>query len=99
VGISTIPVMVNYLSGESSSKIEIGLGILVVNVSPSATPNNVLQVVSYSSSLLTAAFGYRYQPKDGGIIFSADMTPFYFLEKEIINKFHLPAGISVGIAF
>ncbi|MFZ1977757.1 MAG: hypothetical protein WAV76_07350 [Bacteroidota bacterium] len=98
--ISTYPFLVNYLYGENSSKIEIGLGIMLINISVSTELTNLPPVLSISTTLVTGAFGYRYQQKDGGIIFRADITPFYYLRSDISTKrFILSGGISLGYTF
>jgi hypothetical protein len=78
--ISTMPLLVNYLYGEKNSKIELGLGITIINISVTPYVANLPQVLSVSTTLVTEAFGYRYQQQDGGIMFRADITPFYYPE-------------------
>jgi hypothetical protein len=82
------------------AKIEIGLGIMLINISVSTEETNLPQVLSISANLATGAFGYRYQQKDGGILFRADITSFYYLRSDIsTKKFIVSGGISLGYTF
>jgi len=98
--ISTMPLLVNYLYGEKNSKIELGLGITIINISVTPYVANLPQVLSVSTTLVTGAFGYRYQQQDGGIMFRADITPFYYLKPDLATyRFLLSGGISLGYTF
>ena len=99
----TIPVTISKLFGESNHKFEVGAGATIYRVSASASYNDPFVQNAFGSDKLkanttgiipTAVLGYRYQPKDGGIMFKASFTPMYS------NGTFLPwAGLSVGYSF
>lgn len=76
----SFPVMLNYLPGWGHHTAEVGFGLFV-----DASDRNVLG---------TATFGYRYQPRDGGMVFRAGWTPL--ADAGGVASW---AGVSVGFAF
>jgi len=97
------PLMINYLS-PGNHKFELGIGVqffkhivdedwyehlLRYSYGPLDQPQ---QVFSFYS---TATIGYRYQPKDGGLIFRIGFTPIF---GEDIG-FKPWGGLSLGICF
>ena len=91
VSLTTVPVMINYLLGSKSSKIEVGIGACFVFASANFEE---VASVSGSTTLGTATFAYRYQRPEGGIMFRAGVTPFF---GDI--GFQLWFGIGFGYAF
>jgi hypothetical protein len=79
-----IPVTFNYFIAShsdgkvGSSKLELGAGVLIVNLSGTAS-GSAGNVFSNSGFGIggTATIGYRYQPSDGGFIFRIGFTPLF----------------------
>ncbi|MDP4221970.1 MAG: hypothetical protein Q8868_01545 [Bacteroidota bacterium] len=90
--------MLNYLIGKGSSHFELGAGIMPTYVS--GTGGSFFYSESSgeteSSWMLagTATIGYRYQPREKGLIFRIGITPG-FTTTDFIFSF----GISVGATF
>lgn len=95
--ITTIPVMVNYLFGSGSHKIEGGLGFMLG--SENHTGNEAWPKSKENIFALTGTAGYRYQKPSGGIIFRAGLTPFLNLGNSEYPDFNISGGGSVGYAF
>ena len=89
--LTTVPVMVTYLLGSKSSKLELGVGICYINIS--ADIEEFLGVEE-SETLGTATFGYRYQRSDGGLLFRIGVTPFFGS-----IGFQLSGAVGFGFAF
>ena len=87
----TVPVMVNYLLGSKSSKLELGVGICYINYSEATEE---FLGVDESATLGTATFAYRYQRPEGGIMFRAGVTPLFGS-----IGFQLWFGVGFGYAF
>ncbi|HLP81100.1 MAG TPA: hypothetical protein VK141_03775 [Nitrosomonas sp.] len=77
--------MANYISGETSDKLELGAGIDVIadNKNPGV--------------LLIGTIGYRYQPADGGVHFRVLISPIFSPQDGFV-LFPL-IGLSVGTCF
>lgn len=95
-----VPITFNYFlashdNGKAgSSKFELGAGILVANLSASASGNaGTLFSASGFGIAGTATIGYRYQASDGGFIFRIGFTPL------IGNGFVPWGGLSFGYGF
>ncbi len=73
-----IPLSLNYITeANSSHHLELGDGITFINVTPiffSSEPQGAI--------IPTANLGYRYQPKNGGLIFRISFTPLFLIVKE-----------------
>lgn len=88
VRITAIPVTANYLLGEGANKVEVGLGMLILNGKLD------LGTISDSGVLGTAVLGYRRQKEEGGIMFKAGITPIFGQ-----GEFLFWVGASVGYTF
>jgi hypothetical protein len=84
------PFMVNYLSGEGTSHLELGIGVI-----PAITGNiyEEREVVV----LKTATIGYRAQSRSGGFVFRIGLTPFFFFQGPM--RVFPSVGLSLGVAF
>jgi hypothetical protein len=101
VSMMLIPITFNYFFAShnngtvGSSKLELGAGVMIVNLSASATGS---AGTLFSGSGLgvggTATVGYRYQPSDGGFIFRIGFTPLFGP-----GGFVPFGGLSLGYAF
>lgn len=81
------PLMINYLAGEQSAHLELGVGV-IPTAQRKLDPNN-------PPVLFTATIGYRSQSPEGGFVFRVGLTPLFTFE-----DFFLPmVGISFGHAF
>lgn len=72
--VTTIPIMVHYLLGSRSSKLELGAGVCIISAAADISKTGG---VEESATLGTATFGYRYQRADEGMTFRAGVTPFF----------------------
>jgi hypothetical protein len=95
-GITTIPLEVNYLVGKNQKNyFEMGAGATVVILKNKNSTLSSTTTERFNSSFGHLYFGYRLQPKEGGFLFRAGITPVfgrgYFLP-------YLPA-ISFGYKF
>jgi hypothetical protein len=93
----TIPATFNYFIGSidsrgmmSSSKLELGLGIVFVHAGASYGG------LSGGGSGIggTATIGYRLQPWDGGFVFRIGFTPVF-----VLSDFLPYGGLSLGYSF
>jgi hypothetical protein len=90
-GLLFIPVGLNYLFGKDKKNyFEVGAGATFLSAS-----EEIFDEDSKSSSFGYFQFGYRYQPKDGGFLFRAAITPVFG------KGFFIPyyGGISFGYKF
>lgn len=97
VGISSIfsssfiaPIMFNYLAGQDTHFLELGIGALVGRT-------YIFSETEGGGFTPTMTIGYRRQPPNGGFLFRASFTPF-ILPSEI-NFFEPWGGISLGYTF
>jgi hypothetical protein len=90
VGLTTLPIMINYLRG-GNHKLEIGGGVVLILVS--ADIKEVGTLVG-SGIAGTAALGYRYQPHTGGFNFRIGFTPIFDQ-----GGFSPWGGLSLGYSF
>jgi hypothetical protein len=90
VGLTTLPIMINYLKG-GNHKLEIGGGVVVIIVS--ADIKEIGTIVG-SGVVGTATFGYRYQPRAGGFNFRIGFTPIFGQ-----GGFVPWGGLSLGYSF
>jgi hypothetical protein len=95
VSITTIPLMVEYLSGSGNDHLEIGLGAVPVygriagDLFGSSEGTTGAWVI-----VATATVGYRYQPVGEGLLFRIGITPFFMNAGA-----QLFGGASIGYAF
>jgi hypothetical protein len=95
VAITTIPLMVEYLSGNGDHHLEIGVGIVPVYGSISGDFFGAREGSAGAwVTVATATFGYRYQPVREGFLFRIGLTPFLFGSTGQIF-----GGVSIGYAF
>ncbi len=84
---SAIPLTANYLLGRGTSRLELGIGVLLL-----AGGIDVGDLdESNSTAGPTATFAYRYQKPDGGVFFKGGFTPFL-----IEGNFFPWFGVSLG---
>ena len=87
--ITVVPIMANKLKGAGNSKLELGAGVMLIEVSPILnfflTNDDHLGPVG-----VTTTIGYRYQRPDSGINFRIGLTPAF------LPKFVVTAGLSLG---
>lgn len=76
---AAFPLMLNYLQGRGPHRAELGLGVLL------GAGEDVYG---------TGTIGYRYQPRDGGLVLRAGITPL--LDNGAVAPW---AGLSIGISF
>lgn len=91
------PIMINFLMGKKSSKLELGVGVLAGKIS-SEFPERDNKAFSYPTGLL----GYRYQNPKGGILLRAGTMPFYIPKEKTGGPKkgpYLGFGVSLGYAF
>ena len=87
--------MVNYLTGEGNSHLELGVGGIIYSAHVNGewafwkSPDEDL-----SGVLGTATLGYRYQPTAEGFFFKIGATPM-FNESGVLPT----GGLSLGYAF
>ncbi len=93
----TIPITFNYFLGShdekgrlSSSKFELGLGIIFIDAGESFGAISAAGVGVGG----TATVGYRYQSYDGGFVFRVGFTPVFAL-----SAFFPYGGIGAGFSF
>jgi hypothetical protein len=92
--ITSVPLTLSWFPFSSStsspsSKLEIGAGIVYVDLTRKLGP-----FVAGNSIGYTAILGYRYQPADGGFLFRIAVTPFI-----LSNKTEPWGGITFGYGF
>lgn len=98
IGALTFPLELNYLLGKNEKNyFELGAGATIVSIKNKSTDNIY---VDNSDEIFNGTFGhlylgYRLQPKDGGFLFRAGITPVFG------KGFFIPywAGVSFGYAF
>jgi hypothetical protein len=96
IRIVDFPIMVNYLVGHDASRLELGIGLMPTFLSLHGEEIFLGSVVDGKAGMVfgTATVGFRYQPKEGGLIFRIGFTPVFTFKK------FLPwAGVSLGAAF
>ena len=95
-----VPLELNYLLGKDDRHFfELGGGATIVSTKEKNTSNDPYYQRSNDGNFNTTFghlyFGYRVQPKDGGFVFRAGLTPVFG------KGFFIPywAGVSFGYAF
>jgi hypothetical protein len=94
-----VPVGLNYLLGKDNKHFfELGAGATFVSLKEKNTFNDPYYQNSndrFNSTFGHLYFGYRVQPKDGGFLFRAGLTPIFG------KGYFIPywAGVSFGYAF
>jgi hypothetical protein len=94
VSFMLVPVMLNYLLGSGSHKLEIGAGPVVAHASGTASGTGGDLAASGTGVAGTAVVGYRYVPKDGGFTFRGGFTPLFSK-----GGFFPWVGLSFGYVF
>lgn len=93
------PIMLNYLGiGSENHKLDLGLGVVLMNLSAGASTFNATANASGLLVAGTATVGYRYVPVDGGVNFKAGFTPL-FIQSAGQTYFMPWAGIAIGYGF
>jgi hypothetical protein len=96
IGVLGFPVLMTYLAGSRSHFLEMGAGVLILNVS--ADGRDIwfgLDVNGQMTAVLgAAAIGYRYQPANGGFLFRIGLTPLTSFPHSFVS-----VGMSLGAAF
>ncbi|MEO6230158.1 MAG: hypothetical protein ABJB11_12285 [Ferruginibacter sp.] len=88
-----IPVGLNYLlSKDQKNYFELGLGVTIVSITDNYGYGGEDR---FSTTFGHAFFGYRYQPKTGGFLFRAGITPIF--NKDGFVPYW--AGVSFGYKF
>ena len=91
-----VPLGVNYLIGKDERNyFEVGLGVTIVTIKEIVYNNGTPTNDRFSSTFGHAFFGYRLQPKDGGFLFRAGLTPIFNRDGFIPYW----AGVSFGYKF
>ena len=91
----TLPLMVSKMFGDGDHKFELGIGGTIVSVSASikADSSDLLSGAG-TRVVATGTIGYRYMPKDSGVMFKAGITPWYSN-----GNFFPGVGIGLGYSF
>jgi len=78
VGFTMIPIVANYLAGARAHKFELGLGVVPVIVSGSASDDGIGKVSGSATGVIgTGVIGYRFAPLEGGFNFRVGLTPVF----------------------
>ena len=96
LGIFTVPLELNYLLGKNEKNyFELGAGATIVSLKNKSTNNTSADNEKFSGTFGHLYMGYRLQPKDGGFLFRAGITPIFG------KGYFIPywAGISFGYKF
>lgn len=93
IDLVSFPVTANYLSGDGSSQLELGAGVVPINFSWGLFS----EVVKKTTVLGTVTIGYRYQPADGGLVFRIGFTPLFNFD--VPQPIQPWGGLSIGFAF
>jgi hypothetical protein len=90
------PILVNYLSGEGSSHLDAGIGIMPCFLEFDGEEVFFQSNHKGSASVVLGIgnLGYRYQQRDGGFVFRIGLTPLFTMD-----EFRLTAGLSLGFGF
>jgi hypothetical protein len=93
------PIMLSYLGiGSENHKLDLGLGVVLMNLSAGASTFNATANASGLLVAGTATLGYRYAPVDGGVNFKAGFTPLFI--QSAGQTYFLPwFGIAIGYGF
>jgi hypothetical protein len=95
LGITTIPLMAEYLVGHGAHHLEIGVGVIPAYGSFSIDffGSSEGSIGSWTA-IWTATLGYRYQPVHEGVILRVGLTPLF-----ASNATQFWGGASIGWAF
>lgn len=99
VGVTFIPVMVNYLAGNGQNgRFELGAGPLLVAAATNTTiAGQTLNQSGFGLGGITTTIGYRLQPLDGGFMFKIGLTPLILTSSD--KPFQMWGGLSFGYCF
>lgn len=87
-----LPIMVNYLVGASSHKMEMSAGLLAILSSTEI--GDVYGSGQGAGVIGTLFYGYRYQPQNRGFLFRIGLTPMFSKRRTL-----LWGGMSLGMNF
>lgn len=95
VNLALLPLMFNWLLGDGSGRLELGIGPLFSLAGGNATDVEGTDIDFYGVGLagVTSTIGYRYHPPDGCLIFRGGLVPFYSGGPQVW------VGLSLGYAF
>ena len=88
--ITAVPIMANKLKGAGNSKLELGAGVMLIELSPILDFVALINDDHLGPVGVTTTIGYRYQRPDSGINFRIGLTPAF------LPKFVVTAGLSLG---
>ena len=88
--ITVVPIMANKLKGAGNSKLELGAGVMLIELSPILDFVALINDDHLGPVGVTTTIGYRYQRPDSGINFRIGLTPF------LAPDFGVSAGLSLG---
>ena len=90
--ITTVPVLVSFLSGHIKHHFEIGGGLLLGKKREGTVSNPICDITSF--------IGYRYQALLKGFLFRAGITPLVSVtDANYPDSFMISAGVSIGYHF
>lgn len=95
IDIKGSPVMINYLSGQGSHHLEVGLGIFAAWIKGDDFWGIDLNTDEKFMPLYTATIGFRHQPREGGIVYKIGFTPLF----DGNGNGNIWGGLSLGYAF
>ena len=91
---TTLPVLVSYVRGDRSHRLEVGAGVTVLRSAGMPAMGRIAARPSDLSIMATGVIGYRYVPREGGFTYRAGFTPL------LSAGGFLPwAGLSFGYLF
>jgi len=93
---TAFPIIVNYLLGDGASHLELGIGIVPMNLSINGGEAFFGSDINGHATVVlgTADVGYRLQPNEGGIFVRFSFTPLFTFQ-----KFQPWGGVSLGASF
>jgi hypothetical protein len=96
VSFTGYPMSINYLIGGENSKLEIGAGIMPGKLSHTGHDVFFGADPCWDETIVwgTGSLGYRYQQRDGGLLFRIGLTPFFYSGTATLS-----GGLSLGVGF
>lgn len=89
-----IPVMLNRIQGKANNHFECGIGLGMYN--GYVTPELSNEAKRKSLAIIDTFIGYRFQKKDGGLMFRIGATPFFVISERAFVPW---GGLSFGYNF
>ncbi|WP_194774333.1 hypothetical protein [Pararhodonellum marinum] len=93
--LTTVPVVLNYLLGKDKHLFEVGIGTTFVAAADRTNVGPISEANRGSTFIGTMSLGYRLEPRDGGFMFRAGITPIF----DSSNFFPFWPQVSFGYAF